>query len=218
MCFSANASFAASGVLTVVGAASVRENKLKRGLMYALIPLLFAAQQFIEGWQWLSVQGSEPSRLLGYGFLFFATILWPSYVPISVYLIEPQPDKKRRLGLFVFLGVIVSAYTFANLFFNPITVAAESCCHVHYGFTIPFGMAVGCAYVVATCGSMYFSSRGWVKTMSVIVFLSLLAAYLFTRATYVSVWCYFAAVISVLVLIHSRSTAGLAPASPLGKR
>ena len=44
--------------------------------------------------------------------------------------------------------------------------------------------------------------------MSVIIFILLVIAYVFTRATYVSVWCYFAAVVSTLVLIHARSLTG----------
>jgi hypothetical protein len=70
MCFSANASFAASGVLAAVGAASIRETKTKRGLLYAFIPLIFAIQQFVEGLQWLTRPGAW-SVFLAYGFLFF---------------------------------------------------------------------------------------------------------------------------------------------------
>lgn len=205
MCFSANASFAASGVLAAVGAAAIRENKLKRGLMYALIPLLFSIQQLIEGFQWLATAGGAWSQALGYGFLFFAIVLWPVYIPISVYLIEPQADKKRRLGLFVALGTVVAAYSLVNLIVQPIAVSAQACCHVRYIFQMPFGLAVGGCYVVATCGSLYFSSHRWIRTMSIVIFISFLAAYIFSRTTFVSVWCYFSAILSATVLVHARS-------------
>ena len=205
MCFSANASFAAGGVLAAVGAATIKENKFKRGLVYALIPLLFATQQIIEGFQWLSEKGGMWSQIFGYGFLFFAIVLWPVYVPIAVYLIEPRNDKKHRLGLFIFLGAVISAYSLINLILAPITISAEACCHVHYAFQMPFGLAVGGCYIVATCRSLLFSSHRWVKAMGIVAFLSLVAAFLYARATYVSVWCFFAAVLSVMVLVHARS-------------
>ena len=91
MCFSAGASFVASGGLAIVGVASLKVAK-KEERIIALIPLAFALQQAIEGVQWLSLQSGCPSLPLGYGFLFFAFIFWPVYVPLTVYLL----DKKKR--------------------------------------------------------------------------------------------------------------------------
>lgn len=205
MCFSANASFAASGVLAAVGAASVRESKTRRSLPYALIPLLFSVQQLIEGFQWLAAPSGSWNVFLAYGFLFFATVFWPAYVPLATYLIEPSPRRKRLLGYFVFLGAIIAVYSFVCLFFGKVAVSARECCHVAYSFQMPFKYAVGASYVVATCGSLFFSSHRWVKTMSVVIFVSLVASYLYATYAYVSVWCYFSAVLSAMVLIHLRS-------------
>jgi hypothetical protein len=206
MCFSANASFAASGVLAAVGAASIRENKTKRGLMYASIPLLFAVQQLIEGFQWLSQGPGFWSMALAYGFLFFAVILWPVYVPVAVYLIEPQPQRKKRLGYFIMLGAIVALYSLVCLFINPISVSAAACCHIHYGLGMPFGKAIGVAYVVATCGALFFSGHRWIRNMGVVAFIALVVSYLYASFAVISVWCFFSAALSVLVLVHERAS------------
>lgn len=204
MCFSANASFVASGVLAVAGAAAIKETRTRRALPYAFIPLLFAIQQFIEGWQWLSAKNGG-SEFFGYGFLFFAVVLWPVYIPIAVYLIEPRAGKQKIFGYFIALGAAVSIFSFVNLFFSPIEVIAESCCHVRYVFELPFRYVIGGSYIIATCGSLFFSSHKWVKIMSAVIFLSLTIAYSFAQLAYISVWCFFAALLSVLVFFGIRS-------------
>jgi hypothetical protein len=205
MCFSASASFTASGVLTVIGVGSVAQTKTKRGLMYAAVPLVFAVQQLIEGFEWLAPVGSAASVALAYGFLFFAVILWPTYVPIAVYLIEPRKDKKQVLMTFIVLGSIISVYAIVNFLLIPPSATNTLCCHVIYSFKMPLKFAVGGAYAVATCGSLLLSSRHWVKIMGVVSALSLIVAYFYTAVSFVSVWCYFAALLSTLVFVHVRS-------------
>ena len=49
MCFSAEASFIVGGSLVLIGAAIIKKVHYKRDIPVALIPLIFAAQQIIEG-------------------------------------------------------------------------------------------------------------------------------------------------------------------------
>ena len=73
MCFSAEASFIASGGLAVAGGASLKVAKKEQRLI-ALIPLLFAIQQAIEGMQWLYLYRGTSSLKLAYAFLFFGFV------------------------------------------------------------------------------------------------------------------------------------------------
>jgi len=205
MCFSANASFTASGVLAVIGTASIAKTKTKRGLMYAAVPLLFAVQQLIEGFEWLTPKPSALSMSLAYGFLFFAVILWPVYVPIAVYLIEPEQKKKRIIAPFTILGAVVSLFAAVNFIVNPVSAIATLCCHINYVFNLPLKYEVGAAYVIATCGSMLCSSRYWIRTFGVVALIALGIAYFYAAFAYVSVWCYFAAILSTMVLIQMNS-------------
>ena len=68
MCFSAPASFIASGGLLALGGASLAVAK-KEDKVLALIPFLFGIQQGLEGFQWLYLNSGSPSLLLGYAFL-----------------------------------------------------------------------------------------------------------------------------------------------------
>lgn len=68
MCFSAEASFIASGGLAVIGGVSLVMAK-KEDKLLAVIPLLFSVQQAFEGVQWLYLDSGSSSLLAGYGFL-----------------------------------------------------------------------------------------------------------------------------------------------------
>ena len=80
----------------------------KKDKILAAIPFFFAIQQFVEGFQWLNLDGGGVSMLAAYCFLFFALIMWPIYTPFAVYML----DKKRHkyLALLVVIGVSVAIF------------------------------------------------------------------------------------------------------------
>ncbi len=55
MCFSAEASFAVGGTLLILGVATIRKVIHKKDLPIALIPIIFALQQMVEGLLWISL-------------------------------------------------------------------------------------------------------------------------------------------------------------------
>jgi hypothetical protein len=59
-------------------------------------------------------------------------------------------------------------------------------------------------YLAATCVSCFLSSHGYVKLFGVLALLSFIAAYLVHVMALVSIWCFFAAVLSLLIYIHLR--------------
>jgi hypothetical protein len=59
MCFSAGASVGASAVLAGVGVAAIKNSGKSPQRLFAVTPLLFAVQQFVEGFIWLSLINSE---------------------------------------------------------------------------------------------------------------------------------------------------------------
>src|SRR5690242_16873221 len=58
VCFSAQASFVAAAVLTGIGAVSVRRAPTRRHVAFGAVPLIFAAQQAVEGALWLVLERS----------------------------------------------------------------------------------------------------------------------------------------------------------------
>ncbi len=100
MCFSAEVSFGASAVLVTTGALTIVENKRNDQRFFAMIPILFGIQQFFEGWVWLALQGNG-HEIMGeiskYGFLIFAQLVWPVWIPLSAYKLERNVKRKRLI-------------------------------------------------------------------------------------------------------------------------
>jgi hypothetical protein len=107
MCFSASASFGAGAALTVLGVLSLRKSESRSHIMFASIPLLFAAQQFTEGFVWLSFINPKFAGLNVWGtyiFMAFAQIVWPAWVPWSIYFLETNPSAKSFSSYLRLLG------------------------------------------------------------------------------------------------------------------
>jgi len=200
MCFSATASFVAGTVLSAVGVVTITKAKRKAEIPFAMIPLLFGIQQLTEGLVWLSFRFGALwlNTTTTFVYSLFAYTFWPMYVPFAVRLLETVPWRKKLLSLFQLVGVAVSAYL---LYFHiqvPTTsqVINKSIVYAAPHFDIFWVLVF---YFTATCISALFSSHKLVNIFGVLVFISAIVSYRFYAASFVSVWCYFAAILSVPV-------------------
>lgn len=200
MCFSAPASFVASGGLAVLGGASFVVAKKKDKLL-AVIPLLFGIQQAFEGVQWLYLNHGSSSFLAGYGFLFFAFIVWPIYVPVFVFIL----DKKRRkyLKWFIFIGVAVALYALGLLFTQHLVIRELRAC-VNYDFNFPFQYVANGAYMLAIFGPLFVSRREAFKWFGAVVAIFAIISWFYFTVNLVSVWCFFAAVVSSMLFVYIK--------------
>lgn len=210
MCFSAEASFIAGGALTVIGILSVRKVKESSQVLFASIPLLFGMQQLAEGFVWLSLTNSDYAESVPWltrVFIFFAQVLWPFWVPLSIMFFERENGRTLILGITTGMGFLVSALMLHRMFTENITTIVQEH-HITYVFGEPSSLVKSFAilYFIATICSPFFSSykRMWVLGGSISV--SFFVTKIFFEESLVSVWCFFAAVISILVYwIVSRS-------------
>ena len=203
MCFSAGASFGAGAVLSVIGVGSIRKAQSPSQVFFASIPLIFSVQQLSEGVLWLALQNSnlEPlSPLATYIFLFFAQVLWPVWVPCSILLLEKR-KRRRMIGkILVGIGILVSAYlTVCLVKFPPVAQIVGY--HISYGqdFTIPFSRFGGLLYALATIAPLFFSSVRRMWCLGLLIFISYIISLVFYTDYIVSVWCFFAAIISISI-------------------
>jgi hypothetical protein len=211
MCFSAAASFAAGGALSVAGGFTVAKAKNKYELPFASIPLLFGIQQAIEGAVWVSFGAPIVNTVATYAYSMFSHVLWPIFVPFSVLMIETDPFRKKILRLFSLLGLTVGGYLLYFIIVDPVTahvVNNSIAYHSPHFYVLPT-MAL---YLVATCGSCLVSSHKIINIFGVVLFISFAIAAWFFTETFFSVWCFFAGVLSIIVYWYfQRNSAASRP-------
>ena len=206
MCFSATASFSAGIVLLGIGTLTLKAARQPRELAFAAIPMLFAIQQLSEGVIWLTFRYDAPQLNVAVTHLysFFSHVLWPAYVPIAVLLIEPPGGRRRTLLAFVAAGVGVAVYLLYFLVAFPI-ISRPVGQHIEYLSPHFFTAGVMTLYLLATTVSPLVSVHRMVKVFGALALLSFGAAYYFYATWFISVWCFFAALLSAMVYLHFAS-------------
>ena len=201
MCFSAPASFVAGVGLLGIGAATLKRVRSRSELLYAMIPLLFGVQQLLEGMLWLTISNHDSmlTTQLTYLYLFLSNVLWAIYIPLAVLALETVTWRFRVAIGFACVGAAVSTYLLAILFLQPVT-ASVNVHHILYDFPNPYEQITITLYVIATCASLLFSSHRRVAAFGIVAFVSAVTAHVFYTMWFISVWCFFAAVLSIIVL------------------
>ena len=204
MCFSAPASFISGAALSVIGVAAIYKARTIPQRIFAAIPLIFAIQQCCEGFLWLSFCSRGYEYLYHpamYAFLFLAHALWPAFVPLSVLLLEKQARRKKILMVCSGLGILTALYFCYCLYAYPVTALAESH-HIRYVLTFPevLRWLSGLCYILAAVCAPFISSIKPVRFFGLILLVSYIIARTLYQDYMVSVWCYFAAILSLFVL------------------
>ncbi len=204
MCFSATANFVGSGVLGAIGAATLTRVKHKRELLFASLPLLFAVHQLMEGFVWLGLDGTVSpavARAMGGAFMLYAQGLLPVLLPLSVWLFEPTGKSRRRMLPFLVIGGATTLYILWALTAYSFEVYVKQNSLV-YTNPATNHTVVGLFYVIATCGSLFFSRIKDMVIFGAANLLILLAVMAVKRYAFTSLWCAYAAVASVIILAY----------------
>ncbi len=209
MCFSASASFSVAAVTAAIGVAAIRHTRHPKELPLAAVPLLFASQQAVEGVLWLQLSGQGDAghiAVLSFAFLIFAEVVWPSYAALAVLFIEQDRRRRRMLWVLAAIGAALSIHLLTGLIGDPPTVAIRS--HsIGYGSEVTSLTWRQLPYLICTCLPLLLSSHRIVQVLGVLVLGGFLVSAYFYLATYVSVWCFFAAADSSLIYFHFRRSA-----------
>ena len=205
MCFSLEASFISGTVLAVVGVLAIKKTHSIPQAVFAGSPLLFSFQQFSEGFVWLSITNTEYSSWLKPSatiFLTIAEVIWPVWVSLSLLLLEKKKINKTILFLLFGIGVIVSTYLGLHLLTNTIKVEQTNY-HINYNFGVPNSVVYifSVLYFLSAVMPLFFSSINIKKTapIGLLILLSYLVSKIYFENYVLSIWCFFAALISVLV-------------------
>ena len=212
MCFSASASFGASAIIGAIGVLSIIKAKTTPLLLFASIPFIFSIQQLAEGLLWLSLNNNYSiavQQFFVYSFLFFAMVLWPVWIPVSMLVLEKNARYKKIKFMLLITGIIVAAGSAVMLLLYPVNVV-NTFHHLHYKFNLPVSAhfliwAFNILYFVATVIPPFISGIKKMYWLGIIFLLSCFFAVVFYDGFIVSVWCYFAALLSIVVLIITSS-------------
>jgi hypothetical protein len=183
--------------------------------LFAALPCLFALHQFTEGIVWLGLDhklGPTVAHAAGAAYVLYAEGLLPFLLPLSVFLIEPTPGRRRGMSGFLALGGALSLYILWGLIAFPLEVSARE--HgIVYLNAITTTTPVAVLYVIATCGALFFSGFRGLLILGAVNLVGLIVVMLVRRYEFTSIWCAYAAVVSVIIYFFFRRSRAERPAS-----
>lgn len=197
MCFSPEASFTSALVLGVIGLYGLTYVKTARQLPLALFPLLFACHQAFEGILWLYLRDHAVSTTLALiaqrGYVFLAYLFFPVYCPYIAWMWETSSSRRLWIGLCMLMGLAVAIAHLERLGGDAI-MAKQVGSSIQYPGA---GPETTIPYLFATC-LPFLLCRDWkiwgLGIFNIIAFFFVWYVYYVTAA---SVWCFFAAWISL---------------------
>ena len=205
MCFSATASFIAGTALSAAGVVTIRMTSRRAEIPFAMIPLLFGIQQLTEGMIWLSFRNESPlpNATLTFVYSLFSHVLWPIYIPFAVGLLETVPLRRKAVAACQIAGTAVGLYLLYFIVQFPVTSRVLEK-HIAYDSPHFYIVAVMLLYLTATCASSLFSSSRAIQIFGALSLATFMAAYAIHVATFFSVWCFFAAILSFIIYYYFR--------------
>ena len=202
-----------------MGAFTLSRVRNAREVPLASIPLVFAAQQAIEGTLWIGLGAGAPLGLtsaLANTFALIALAVWPVLSPAAAFLVERVATRRAAMLLLLMIGIPVTAYGFWNTGAYPYNVCIVSRT-LSYTSGSPYPpLALG-AYFACTVLPMLLSSQNALRVFGAIIALGLGVSLAIYYVAFVSVWCFFAAAASATLVVHfsfKRAFADLALTRP----
>lgn len=203
MCFSATASFVAGGALAGLGFANKPKIIHPTDLPLAAIPFIFSVQQIIEGFVWMG-EGASWQIYFAYAFVIIAFLFWPAVVPYAFYMQETSERSRRQILYLIPLGLLVSGYLTFFLITNPLHFDSNCCNHIQYYYNVFGEHYVMALYLFATVLPPLLSSSRWLNFFGLSLGIAYLVSFFLYFQGLFSVWCFFAAILSFLILMHFK--------------
>lgn len=200
MCFSAEVSFGASAVISTTGALTLKKSKTKGQKLFAMIPLMFGIQQFMEGCLWIALKNkgyAALEQIATYGFLSFAQLIWPVWIPLSIYAIEENPTRKKILAFTLVLGSMLFFLLGYRMAVYDVTAQIDN---FHIFYTVGDFQSTnwwsGIFYLLPAAVPFLISSTKQINILGILMIFMFVVAKIFYIKYMISVWCLFAALLS----------------------
>lgn len=130
-------------------------------------------------------------------------VFWPVYSPLAVLAIERDPVRRRFQSLCLVAGAVAATYLAWHLI-STRPVGAIQVGHIVYRTDPVVPRSIFLMYVLATGIAPALSSDRIVTMFAAVLLVGLVISYLFYWQALTSVWCFFAAAGSFVILAHFR--------------
>jgi hypothetical protein len=199
MCWSATADLAAGSAICALGVACVARVRRVRDLPLAALPLLLGVHQLIEAAVWHHEGGTG---LATTAWAIIAMPLLAAWVPLAVLAATP-PGSRLRLAVPVVAGLATAVVLTACLIAQaPVADIRDHT--VGYSVDVPAVPLVIIGYLLATVGSLLLSADRLLRMLGGLTAVGAAACAALWRTEFVSTWCAFAAMVSIVLLLWVR--------------
>jgi hypothetical protein len=216
MCFSATVSYSAAAVLVPTGLYAMQQARRSQSpyWTWGLIPVFFGLQQAFEGrvWQELDAGNAHAAVPFALGFHFFSHFLWLWWLGLSSYVVEPGNTRRMVIGGCTVFGAFAGTLVFSVMLSHPewmnIAIREHS---IVYKFSVPYRDSIhlpvtpAALYALTTLVPLFLSSHRLINIFGLLVALSSVLASAIYGYAYISVWCFFAALISLYLVYMVRN-------------
>jgi hypothetical protein len=204
MCFSAEADFVSGAAIGVVGIATLAKVEHRRELALGAVPLALALHQIVEGFVWLGLEdkaSNSSGDLAVHLYVAFAWVVLPILFPLAILLVEPNVKRRRVMAGFVGIGAAVAVYLLSEMLDGHVTAhVAEHT--IQYGGAGRYAGLATVLYVLATCTPPLLSSYRAIVWFGAANIVAVIAIALVQADGLTSLWCAWAAVVSVLIYLQ----------------
>jgi len=209
MCFSVGVSLTSAVILVPIGLyclkKTIRINKAYWA--FALLPIGFGMQQAFEAGVWwaLDTNNAEMLRLSALGFLFFSHLFWLVWIPLSSYFVETIKRRRILFLLIAIMGAISGTTMFLSFILHPNWLTVSAVNHsIHYQTTQIYDdylpeFVLRTVYMLMVLLPLLLSSKKHLRLLGILMLLSMIVTLTLFSFTFISVWCYFAALISLYI-------------------
>lgn len=127
-------------------------------------------------------------------------------MPSILWYLEANPARKKWLSFALAAGIAVATLSIINFYTRPVIVEVVNH-HIAYQQTMPFPFSTELyylglfVYLIATAGALFISTIPHASIMGALVLLAFVVAHIWYALAMGSVWCFFAAACSALIIL-----------------
>lgn len=129
--------------------------------------------------------------------------MWPVFIPFSIRLLEKEVRRRKILAIVMGMGAFVSLFFAYILIFHHAEASIEGY-HIEYKqyfqYGKPFLWLTSACYFIPTVLSLFISSIKKIWILGITILVSFIITKIYFEGHLVSIWCFFAAILSILIL------------------